>query len=253
MLRKVKNGTTLAVMAFVALAVPGAVRAADGKDAVENRAAVERIVREYILTNPEIIMEAIERLREKQRMAAENGDRKALEDNRSAIFTDPDSPVGGNPNGDVTLVEFFDYRCGVCKRTHPIVEELVRTDGRIRRVYKEWPILGPDSVIASRAAIASRAQGKYAVFHKAMMESKAALDEAGVLQIASSVGIDTVRLKKDMVSPAVEKVISANYALADKLKLNGTPSFVIGDRVLRGGRDLESMRAIVAEARTAKK
>lgn len=232
---------------------PAPAVATDGAMTPENRAAIENVVREYLLSNPEIIMEAVERLRAKQRMAEENADKQALENNRAALLSDPDSHVGGNPKGDVTLVEFFDYRCGVCKRIHPMVEELVRTDGNIRRIYKEWPILGPDSVVASRAAIASRAQGKYVEFHKAMMEAKAALDEPRVFQIAASVGLDTARLRKDMNSPAVEKVIAANYALADKLKLNGTPSFLIGERLLRGGRDLESLRAIVAEERASAK
>ena len=243
------SAAAIAASALLTSFAPAPAGAADGAMTPENRAAIENVVREYLLTNPEIIMEAVERLRAKQRMAEENADRQALESNRAALLSDPDSHVGGNPKGDVTLVEFFDYRCGVCKRIHPMVEELVRTDGNIRRIYKEWPILGPDSVVASRAAIASRAQGKYVEFHKAMMAAKAALDEARIFQIASSVGIDTARLRKDMNSPAVEKVIAANYALADKLKLNGTPSFLIGDRLLRGGRDLESLRAIVAEER----
>ena len=249
MMRMAKLCAAAATAALLSAAAPAPASAADGTMSPENRAAIENIVRDYILSNPEIIMEAVERLRAKQRMAEESADRQALESNRAALLADPNSHVGGNPKGDVTIVEFFDYRCGVCKRIHPIVEELVRSDGNIRRIYKEWPILGPDSVIASRAAIASRAQGKYPEFHKAMMEAKAALDEARILQIAASVGLDTARLRKDMDSPAVEKVIAANYALADKLKLNGTPSFLIGDRLLRGGRDLESLRAIVAEAR----
>ncbi|MEX2454437.1 MAG: DsbA family protein [Rhodospirillaceae bacterium] len=215
----------------------------------EDRAAIERVVRDYILANPEIVMEAIERLREKQRTAEQTADQSAIAANRAQLFDDPNSVVGGNPGGDVTIVEFFDYRCGVCKRVHPIVEDLVQSDANIRRIYKEWPILGPESVVAARAAIASRKQDKYVVFHNAMMDARATLDEARILQIAASVGLDTRRLRADMTSAETDSILSANYALAENLKLNGTPSFVIGDTLLRGGRDLETLRTIVADAR----
>jgi len=219
----------------------------------EQKAALEKVVHNYIMENPEIISDAIERLRAKQRLAEAQADKEKLVTNRAAIFEDADAPVGGNPKGDVTVVEFFDYRCGVCKRIHPIVDELVKTDSNIRRVYKEWPILGPASVLAARAVIASRQQGKYLPFHKAMMEANSNYSALEIMEMAKSVGIDTDRLKKDMAAPEVDKIISKNYSLADNLGLNGTPSFVIGNTLLRGGRDLESLRAVVAEARAAKK
>lgn len=219
----------------------------------EQKKAFEGIVREYILENPEIITEAIERLRQKQRLAEAQADKAILASSKEEIFNDPDAPVGGNPKGDVTVVEFFDYRCGVCKRIHPIVDELIKTDPNIRRVYKEWPILGPNSILAARAAIASRKQGKYLAFHKVMMEANSSFELDAILAMAKSVGLDPARLQKDMEGEEVDAIIRKNYALADKLKLNGTPSFVIGDTLLRGGRDLQSLRAIVAEARAAKK
>ena len=224
-----------------------------GSMTAEEKAAFQKVVRDYILENPEIVSEAIERLKAKQRLAEAKADKEALVTNRAAIFEDADAPVGGNPRGDVTVVEFFDYRCGVCKRIHPIVSELVKTDSNIRWVYKEWPILGPESVLAARAVIASRKQGKYLPFHKLMMEANSDYSAPAIMEMAKSVGIDTDHLIKDMAAAEVDKIISKNYALADKLGLNGTPSFVIGDRLLRGGRDLESLRAIVAEARAAKK
>ena len=219
----------------------------------EQKAAFEKVVRDYIMENPEIISEAIERFREKQRLAEARADKEALVANQAAIYEDADALVGGNPKGNVTVVEFLDYRCGVCKRIHPIVRELVKTDPNIRRVYKEWPILGPASVLAARAAIASRKQGKYLPFHKTMMEANSDYSAPAIMAMAKSVGIDTDRLRKDMAAPEVDKIIRKNYALADKLGLNGTPSFIIGDTLMRGGRDLESLREIVAEARAAKK
>jgi protein-disulfide isomerase len=218
-----------------------------------DKAAIEKIVRDYILENPEIITEAVQILKNRKEMADSEADRQMLVANRDALLNDPEAPVGGNPKGDVTVVEFFDYRCGVCKRIHPIVDQLVKTDPNIRRVYKEWPILGPNSVLASRAAIASRSQGKYLAFHKVLMEATSTYSEAAIMEMAGSVGLDTARLARDMRSPETDAILRNNYILAENLQLNGTPSFVIGNTLLRGGRDLESLRAIVAEARAKKK
>ena len=250
--RSVATVASLGAMLFLS-STSMAQNASSGAISAEQKKAFEGIVREYILENPEIITEAIERLREKQRLAEAQADKAILASSKEDLFNDPGAPVGGNPKGDVTVVEFFDYRCGVCKRIHPIVDELVKTDPNIRRVYKEWPILGPNSVLAARAAIASRKQGKYLDFHKVMMEANSSFELDAILQMAKSIGLDPARLQKDMESDDVDAIIRKNYALADKLKLNGTPSFVIGDTLLRGGRDLQSLRAIVAEARAAKK
>ena len=218
-----------------------------------DKAAIEKIVRDYILENPEIITDAVRILQNRKEMADSAADLQMLAANRDALLNNPASPVGGNPDGDVTVVEFFDYRCGVCKRIHPIVEQLVKTDPNIRRVYKEWPILGPNSVLASRAAIAARKQGKYLALHKVMIQATSSYSEDDIMAMARSVGIDTARLARDMRSPETDAILRDNYALAEKLRLNGTPSFVIGDTLLRGGRDLDSLRAIVAEARAKKK
>lgn len=244
--------TCLVVMTLVAL-MPLSATAQDTA-APQNKAAIEKIVREYILNNPEIVMEAIEALRERRRLAEANADQEFLRANAEQIYNDPASAADGDPRGDVTIVEFFDYRCGVCKRVHPIVKELMESDPKIRRVMKEWPILGPNSIVASRAAIAARKQGDdlYFAFHNAMMEAKSDLELPTVLQIAKSVGLDAARLSKDMDDPEIAETIRRNYALAENLKLNGTPSFLIGDRIIRGGQDLESMRQLVATARRAK-
>jgi protein-disulfide isomerase len=248
--RKIRDSLVVpAIIGLMAMA-PAPVVA---QTAPTDKDAVEKIVRDYILENPEIIAEAIQRLQQRKKMAEAAADIRLLADNRAELVNDPTSPVGGNVKGDVTVVEFFDYRCGVCKRIHPIVNQLVKSDPNIRRVYKEWPILGPNSVLAARAAIASRKQGKYLSFHKVMMEANSSFGESAIMAMAESVGIDTAKLRQDMRSAETNAVIRKNYALAEKLKLNGTPSFVIGDTLLRGGRDLESLRAIVAEARARKK
>ena len=148
-------------------------------------------------------------------------------------------------------MNFFDYRCGVCKRVHPIVDQLVKRDGKIRRVYKEWPILGAQSVFASRAAIASRKQGddKYLDFHNRMMAARQSLTSDIVIKLAAKAGLDSARLKRDMQAPEVDKIIQRNYELAQSLKLNGTPSFLIGDTLLKGARDADTMLNLVREAR----
>ena len=213
---------------------------------------VEGVIQEYLLKNPEVITKAIEVLQARQREEEEKATQAAMVANRSQLFNDPTSPVGGNPNGDITIVEFFDYRCGVCKRVHPIVGKLMEGDAKIRRVYKEWPILGPDSVLAARAALASRKQGKYLVFHDAMMEARLRLNRDVIMRIAKRVGLDTARLVRDMEDPEISRVLQKNYALAEALKLNGTPSFAIEDTLLRGGRDLSTMQKLVADARAKK-
>jgi protein-disulfide isomerase len=217
-----------------------------------DKAALDRAIRDYILGHPEIIGEALEKLRENQRLAAEAEARKALAGLRATVFQDASSPIGGNPQGDVVLVEFFDYRCGVCKTVFPFVEDLLREDGQIKFVYKEWPILGPASVYASRAALASHFQGKYQVFHDALMQAKGDLTQARVVQIAGQVGVDVERLVGDMNKPEIDKIIRRNYQLAQDLRIDGTPTFILGDKIVKGGRSLEDMKSLVAEARAKK-
>ena len=140
----------------------------------------------------------------------------------------------------------------MCKRVHPIVAKLIEEDPKIRRVYKEWPILGPDSVTAAHAALASRKQGKYFAFHKALMEARGRLNRDAVMKVAKRVGLDTTQLARDMESPEIKQILRQNNTLAAALKLNGTPSFVIGDTLLRGGRGLAGLQKLVAEARARK-
>lgn len=226
--------------------------AADDKTASTLDAkAVEKIIRDYLQKNPKIVIDAIEAHRRNVAAEEERALRRTIAARRDELRNDPGSVVGGNPSGDVTVVEFFDYRCGVCKRVHPIVDEMVKRDGKIRRVYKEWPILGPESIFASRAAIASRKQGddKYLDFHNRMMEARRALTADTVLALAQNSGLDIKRLSRDMNSAEVNEILRRNYALAEALKLDGTPSFLIGDTLLRGARDIDTMLNMVRAAR----
>src|SRR5205823_3690220 len=153
---------------------------------------------------------------------------------RDQLLRDNTSPVGGNASGDVTIVEFFDYACPHCKAAEPSVAQLVRDDAKVRVVYKELPILGDASVAAARAALAAHAQGKYQAFHDALMKVPGAPNEATVFRVASEVGLDVERLKKDMASPDIAATLQKNYTLAQSLGINGTPAFVIGDAFAPG-------------------
>jgi protein-disulfide isomerase len=219
----------------------------------EQQRALGELVRAYILENPEVITEAVRVLEERQKLAAEADAKRALRQHRKELFNDPATPVTGDASADVTLVEFFDYRCGVCRKVYPIVATLLTSDRKIRRVYKDWPILGPESVYAARAALASRYQNKYVEYHHALMESRVNLTEESIIDIAAKVGIDKAQLLRDMERPEIEATLRRNFELADALKLNGTPSFVIGDNVVRGARDLQTLKGLVAEARAATK
>jgi len=242
----------IGVMAVMACLGVAPVKAADGKNVAKpNAKAIEKIVREYLLKNPGIINEALEAHQRNVTEAEQQAVRHTIQERQNDLRNDPNSVVGGNVAGDVTVVEFFDYRCGVCKRLHPIVGRVVKLDGKVRRVYKEWPILGPQSILAARAAIASRKQGdaKYLKFHNSLMVARQALSSSVIMTIAANAGLDTKKLTRDMKAPEIDKILRANYDLARALKLTGTPSFLIGDTLLRGGRDAETMLNIVRDER----
>jgi len=209
----------------------------------------DRRVRDYILDNPEIIMESVRRLEARQRTAEEGEATAVLKARSNEIFRDPDSPVGGNPQGDATLVEFFDYNCPYCRQVAPVMQKAEAADPQLRVVYKEFPILGTNSMFAAKAALAVRRQGKYLAFHNALMEGRGAVDQNRVLETAARIGVDAERMKVDMADPAIESAINKNLELAQALRISGTPSFVVGDKILRGATDLKALQALIREAR----
>lgn len=206
-------------------------------------------VRAYLLEHPEVIAEAIERL-EARRGAQEATEAQAVLKSRAdEVFRDPDSPVGGNPNGDVTLVEFFDYNCPYCRRVAPVMLEAEAADPQLRVVFKEFPILGPGSTFAAKAALAAHKQGKYLAFHHALMKARGAVDADKVLEVAATAGVDVERLKAETESPAIQAMLERNLDLAQALRITGTPGFVVGDKVVTGARDLKGLQALIGEAR----
>jgi protein-disulfide isomerase len=238
-------------LAIAALLVPPASVSAAEPLSDEQTRAIEQVVRDYILKNPETIVESLRGYEEKHRQAADEQAEKAIAVNRDALVSDPTSPIAGNPNGNVTIVEFFDYRCGYCKKVVPSVQELLKTDKNVRLVFKEFPILGPDSVTASRAALAAWkiAPDKYLPLHLALMESRGEMNEARVLETAKKVGVDTDKLKAAMADPAIKATLDRNMDLARTLHVNGTPAFIIGNQLVPGAIDLGNLREMVAAAR----
>jgi protein-disulfide isomerase len=212
----------------------------------------EQSVRAYLLENPEVIVEAMSRLEERKRAEELSEARDALKTRAEQLLRDSDSPVGGNPNGDVSLVEFFDYNCPYCRRVAPLMTELVVGDPGLRIVYKEWPILGKNSEFAAKAALAAHRQGKHDAFHKALMAGKGAANEASVYEAAARIGLDIARLKLEMEDPAIQKAIDRNHELARALRITGTPSFVVGDHTLRGATDLATLQGLIRRAREPK-
>ena len=214
-----------------------------------DKAAVEKIVKEYLMANPEILVEMMSELKKRQERLAQDSARKAIVERRSEIYDDPASPVGGNAKGTVTVVEFFDYHCTYCKQVQGPMQSLIKEDGNIRIVYKELPILREESRLAAQAALAANNQGKYEQFHNALMGARGVLTKERILQLAKETGLDVAKLGKDMADPKISAAIDRNLELARVLDVSGTPAFVIGDQIVPGAIGLEEFRKIVAEAR----
>lgn len=245
---------TTRLLPFALLAMTAAPALAfDAAEMTETeRAAFRAEVRAYLLENPEVIMEAVAILEQRQQAEAAGAERALVAANAAAIFEDGVSWVGGNPEGDVTVVEFMDYSCGYCKRAAPEVTELVRADGNIRLVIKEFPILGEESLLASRFAIAVRriaGDAAYESVHHALMGLRANVTPDALAALATAQGLDAAAIMAGMDAPEVQAEIDANHALGTTLGINGTPTFVIGDQMVRGYVPLAGMQEIVAAER----
>ncbi|WP_456373304.1 DsbA family protein [Thiolapillus sp.] len=215
------------------------------------KAEVEAIIGSYLKENPEVVIEAIQAWRSKQEAAEEAMKREAVKE-LHAETAHTLSPVWGNPDGDVTVVEFFDYNCPYCKSVFPGMKQLIQKDGGIRVVMKELPVLGKNSLYAAKAALAAQQQGKYEQFHARMMGKESRLSPEGVLAAAKKVGLDINRLKKDMESAEVAQELDRSSVWAQRLGISGTPAFVIGDELIPGAIDARQMKRYVEKARTAK-
>ena len=212
---------------------------------------IEKTVRDYLTKNPEVLVEMTNELDKRQAAEQEAQQKKTISENADAIFRSPMAHVVGNPSGDVSLVEFFDYNCGYCRKAMPDVVKLVKDDGKIRLVLKELPIFGEDSEAAAKLALASNKQGKYFEMHQKLFSEPGKADKDKALRVAKELGLDVDQLQKDGEDPDVRKGLEQAKDLAQKLNLQGTPLYLIGDRVLPGAPDdlLDELKAKVADVR----
>jgi protein-disulfide isomerase len=212
------------------------------------RAIFRSEIRDYLMENPEVLMEAIQVLEQRRAEQAIEQEKQLLAANHDAIFDDGYSFVGGNPDGDVTMVEFLDYRCGFCKRAFPAVEELIASDGNIRFVVKEFPILGEASTLASRYAIATKmlaGDEVYKQLHDKLMTWNGDINEAALSRVSSGLDLDHEAVLAKMNDDDVTEIIRKNRALGNLLQIQGTPTFIVGEAFIRGFAELEQMRQIV--------
>jgi protein-disulfide isomerase len=243
-------GTTAA--ALLMLAAP---LAADEFSAPQ-KSEIERIIKDYIVSHPEVLQEAIAELDKRQSAAEAEKAKAAVANNAETIFNSTRQVVLGNPKGDVTMVEFFDYNCGFCKRAMADMLELLKDDPKLKIVLKEFPVLGPGSVEAAKVAVAVRMQDKtgkkYFEFHQKLLGGRGQADKARAVAVAKEVGMDMARLDKDMASDEIKVSIDESLKLAETLGLNGTPSYIVGSDVVIGAVGLDALRSKVAFARCGK-
>lgn len=220
------------------------------------RAEIENIFKEYITKkNPEVLMEAMQELQKREMTDAANKSKTALTNDHDKLYNDAMSPIGGNPKGSVIVVEFFDYACGYCKMSEPHVEKLLKENKDVKFIYKDYPILGPASTEAAKAALAANKQGKYVQMHDKLMTaqiphgaSEATAADDAIFKAAKEAGVDVEKLKKDMKDDAIDKALEANVSLGMEVGARGTPTFIIGDSVYPGAMEYDQLKKTVADA-----
>jgi protein-disulfide isomerase len=215
----------LVAAGLISSVIGAPVMAADALTAPQKK-EVEQVVHDYLVNNPEVLVEVSQALQQKQQQSMQEQATSAISKNAPQLFSEK-LAVNGNPNGSVTMVEFFDYQCIHCKKMKPIVNELVKKDKNLRVIYKEFPIFGKNSEVASKAALAAAMQGKYMAMHNALLTQEKKLDEASIMAAAKSAGLDMSKLKKDMNSDTVKQALDANRKLAESMNLMGTPAFIV--------------------------
>jgi protein-disulfide isomerase len=223
----------------------------------EQRGEIERIVKDYLLKNPELLQEVMSELEKRQAMAEAEKHRAAVKQHSAAIFSSPRQVNLGNPQGDVTVVEFFDYNCGYCKRAMNDMLELLKSDTKIKFVLKEFPVLGEGSTQAAQVGAAVRMQDKtggkkYLEFHQKLLNGRGQVDKARALAAAREIGLDVARIEKDIAGDEVKATLQESFKIAEALGLNGTPSYVVGNDVVIGAVGLNTLREKVNLARCGK-
>lgn len=220
----------------------------------DQKKALGEIIKDYLLKNPEILVDVQTALEAKLEKEQSEKLKNFMSQNAKDIYRNPTSPVAGDPNGDITVVEFFDYNCGYCKRGLPEVKKLIDSDKNVRFVFKELPILSKGSEEAAKGALAAKMQGKYWEFHQALLGGKGQANEASALKVAESLGLDMAKFKTDMASDAVKAELDSDKELAKKMGINGTPHFLVGDKSIPGApEDLhDQLETLVTDFRKSK-
>ena len=239
--------------AAVSLALAGTAPALADSFSADQREEIGKIIKDYLLTHPEVMQDVMAELEKRQQSAEAEKHRAAVIEHKATLFSSPHQVVLGNPQGNVTMVEFFDYNCGFCKRAMSDMLDLIKNDSNLKFVLKEFPVLGEGSVDAARVAVAARMQDatgkKYIEFHQKLLGSRGAADKMRALAVAKEVGFDMPRLERDMGSDEVKKTIEENMKLAEALGVNGTPSYVVGEEVVIGAVGLDTLREKISAER----
>jgi protein-disulfide isomerase len=235
---------TFPIAAAMLLALPAAASAQSFTP--DQRHQIESIIKDYLMAHPEVMQDVLAVVDKHQKEAEAQKTAATIKANRTTLFNSPHEVVLGNPNGNVTAVEFFDYNCAYCKHALPDMTKLLQSDGNLRFVLKEFPVLGPGSVDAAHVAVAARMQdptgAKYIEFHQKLLGGRGAADLARALAVAKEVGFDMARLQQDMNSPEVKTTIDEDMKLADELGIDGTPSYVIGDQLVVGAVGFDELK-----------
>ena len=244
-----------AFAALFALALCGAPQAVSAESFSDGqRGEIETILKNYLVSHPEVLEEAMTELSKRQAAAEAAKHEASIASNADAIFNSPRGVVLGNKDGDVTFVEFFDYNCGYCKRAMADMLDLMKNDSKLKIVLKEFPVLSQGSVEAAQVAVAVRMQApqKYLDFHQKLLGGRGPADKAHALAVAKDLGLDMARIEKDMASPEAKATIEENFKLAEEMGMNGTPSYVIGKQVVIGAVGLEGLKEKIGVARCGK-
>lgn len=244
----VSTGATLKLAQADGAAQPAAKAGDPGLFSAEEKQAIERIIKDYLVQNPEVLLEVGKALEQRQAEMQTAEQKRLIVEHRDEIFASPTDFVMGNPNGDITVVEFFDYNCPYCKRALAEITELVKADSNVKVILKEFPILSESSLTAAKAAMAALEQGKYMELHTALMEARQISNDS-VFKIAEKVGLDVERLKSDMKSPQIDAAIKQTSDIARALGINGTPVFIVDTKVNVGLLPQDELVQLVSEAR----
>jgi protein-disulfide isomerase len=243
-------GQAVALLGTLAMAPAAMAQSAVFTD--QQKQAIGEIVKDYLIKNPEVLTEVIAELEKRQSEAQQVAQAGAVKETRQSLLNASHSYVVGNPSGDVTLVEFFDYNCGYCKKALTDVQALMKSDPKLRVVLKDFPVLGPDSVEASRVALAvkNQLQGpKLLEYHVKVMDTRGRVNGERAMAVAKDMGVDMGRLQKDVESAEIRSALQENMALGDKLSLSGTPAFVVGETIIPGAVGLEPLKQLVDNVR----